>query len=197
MMDCTEELPVDVAGPQNEACAAESGACAASAASFAALRCDELDLDVPTGASDALGYGAGVAPAAASPTSVAGPHSALSRAASELQLVVSQLAAMFSAEAAGRPAIRPLYVEEVHRGQLLPAYRKQIVDWMFEVGSEFNLSRTATFAAVQLFDRFLSRQQVRPSELQMLALACVIVASKVNDTNALKMVRDVFVVGWL
>lgn len=80
-------------------------------------------------------------------------------------------------------------MSSVHSGGLLPAWRAQIVAWMFDVSSEFGLSRTCTLAAVQLLDRFLSKQQVRHSELQMLALTCVVVASKVHDVAPVRMVR--------
>lgn len=103
------------------------------------------------------------------------------------RLLVSQLATMHAQEATGRTAVLPTYLTTLHDGCLQAGWRHQVVEWLFDVGAEFNLSRTCTFAAVQLLDRFLSVQAVRHGELQMLALACCVVASKVHDTTPIRM----------
>ena len=180
MMECTEALGVDVDAVdvtvQGDSHHPRVGIPC----------CEDVDVGGSTCAADSASSSNNSSVSVSSPSVVSAP---LTPASPDASLVSLQLAALLAAEARGRPAVNPNYIEDIHKGYLVPGYRKQIVDWMLEVGAEFCVTDTTSFAGVQLFDRFLSRQQVRPSELQMLALACVFIASKVNDSGGLKLVN--------
>lgn len=57
-------------------------------------------------------------------------------------------------------------------------YRKIIVDWMTEVGHEYQLTGTTTEMAVNYLDRILAQSMVQKNHLQLVSLACILVAAK-------------------
>lgn len=176
MMDCTEDLSLDLAlGDAALGVVGDQLATCGMAPPAGALFC------------------APAPPPLSFPSASCPGGSPMGRASSprtpDLDLLLSQLSAMLATFASGRTAVSPTYITTIHRGYLLPAWRRQIVEWIFDVAEEFGLSSTCAFAAIQLLDRFLSRQQVRHSELQMLGLACIIIASKLHESQPLRMVR--------
>ena len=177
-MDCTEDLSLDLAsdgvtfGVVGATTACHDGVSSSSACSTA-----------PAPASVSLSFHSTLCPAGSPGARCPSPKTA------DLDLLLSQLATMLATEASGRVAVSPSYIITVHKGYLVPSWRRQIVEWVFDVAEEFGLSPTCAFAAAQLLDRFLSRQQVRHSELQMLGLACIIIASKLHESCPLRMVR--------
>lgn len=59
--------------------------------------------------------------------------------------------------------------------------RDQLVDWMNEVHLKFRLLPETLFVAMNLMDRFLSREIVQVNRLQLLGTACLFVASKYEE----------------
>lgn len=104
------------------------------------------------------------------------------------ELLVAQLKTMVFQDRATRCGVLPTYLRDIHRGTILPGWRKQVVSWLLDVTTEFGLSLTTGHSAALLFDRFLSKRPVRNAELQMLGLTCIILASKLHDSTHLRLV---------
>ena len=62
-------------------------------------------------------------------------------------------------------------------------HRRIIVDWMCEVGEEYKLAALTTHNAVRYLDRVLGATDVPKNRLQLVAMACVLVASKVEEAE--------------
>ena len=68
---------------------------------------------------------------------------------------------------------------------ILIQMRAQLIDWIMEVGSEFALRRETVHKAVIYIDVFLQNSQDFPKEkLQLLALAALSLASKIEEIHA-------------
>jgi hypothetical protein len=112
------------------------------------------------------------------------------------ELLVTQLTTQCVVESSGRYDVAPNYIFTVQEGSgMAPRWRTQLVEWMREVTGEFSLCDATFFAAVQLLDRLLSRRRVCAKKLQAVALACLVICSKVHDTKPLRMVRAIFFFG--
>ncbi|KAH3664383.1 hypothetical protein WICMUC_005768 [Wickerhamomyces mucosus] len=59
--------------------------------------------------------------------------------------------------------------------------RDQLVDWMCEVHNRFRLLPETLFIAINLVDRFLSREVVQVSKLQLLGSSSLFIASKYEE----------------
>lgn len=59
--------------------------------------------------------------------------------------------------------------------------RDQLVDWMCEVHTKFRLLPETLFVAINLMDRFLSREVVQVNRLQLLGTASMFIASKYEE----------------
>ncbi len=55
--------------------------------------------------------------------------------------------------------------------------RAILVDWLVEVGEEYNLHSETVFLAVNYIDRFLSYMSVQRSKLQLVGTACMFIAA--------------------
>ncbi|EFC40700.1 cyclin B1-like protein [Naegleria gruberi] len=60
-------------------------------------------------------------------------------------------------------------------------HRFTIVNWMIEVHQKFRLSTPTMYLAVDLLDRFLSKNDINLNHLQLLGATCIFVASKYED----------------
>ena len=58
-----------------------------------------------------------------------------------------------------------------------------LVDWLVEVGEEYRLQSETLFLAVNYIDRFLSYVLVARAKLQLVGVACMLVASKFEDVR--------------
>ncbi len=58
-----------------------------------------------------------------------------------------------------------------------------LVDWLVEVGEEYKLQTETLFLAVNYIDRFLSYVPVARAKLQLVGVACMLVASKFEDVH--------------
>ena len=62
-------------------------------------------------------------------------------------------------------------------------HRRTIVDWMCEVGEEYHLSALTIHCAVRYLDRLLGEADVPKNQLQLVAMACILVASKYEEAE--------------
>ena len=65
---------------------------------------------------------------------------------------------------------------------IMPHHRKIVTDWMLEVCEEQNCASNTFLSAVQYLDRFLAILEVKRSQLQLIASACLLLSSKFHDT---------------
>ena len=62
-------------------------------------------------------------------------------------------------------------------------YRRFLVDWMCEAGDEFGLHISTMHVAVMFLDRILHKVQVERHELQLVAIACILIAAKYEEVE--------------
>ncbi|KAF8145831.1 cyclin-like protein [Mycena galopus ATCC 62051] len=62
------------------------------------------------------------------------------------------------------------------------AMRALLNDWLLQVHTRFHLLPETLFLCVSLIDRFLSLRAVAPAKLQLVGLACLLVACKFEET---------------
>lgn len=62
-------------------------------------------------------------------------------------------------------------------------HRRIIVDWMCEVGEEYKLSPLTIHCAVRYLDRVLSSLDVAKNRLQLVAMACILIAAKFEEAE--------------
>lgn len=60
--------------------------------------------------------------------------------------------------------------------------RSVLVDWLNEVAQEYKLRNETLYLAVNYTDRYLSQQRAERSELQLIGVCCVLIASYVNPS---------------
>jgi hypothetical protein len=60
-------------------------------------------------------------------------------------------------------------------------YRRVLVDWMCEAGDEFGLHISTMHVAVMYLDRLLHKVVVARNELQLVAIACILIAAKYEE----------------
>jgi hypothetical protein len=75
------------------------------------------------------------------------------------------------------------------RHKITPALRARMVDWMIEVLTNFKCDDQSFFLAVSLMDRYFKlKQETREiSDLHIIGVTCMFVASKYEDIYPLKM----------
>lgn len=62
-------------------------------------------------------------------------------------------------------------------------YRKIVVEWMVDVCEYFSLHATTTLAAIAYLDRLQPNEKYTRSEWQMLAICCILISSKYNESE--------------
>ena len=82
-----------------------------------------------------------------------------------------------------------LHGDYMHHVQehMLPHHRKIVTDWMLEVCEEQNCSPQVFLSSVQYLDRVLSQYSIKTEKLQLLASACLLLASKFHDPQPLSL----------
>ncbi|KAK7320716.1 hypothetical protein VNO77_30445 [Canavalia gladiata] len=81
----------------------------------------------------------------------------------------------------GRPVAN--YMDELHQ-DINPSMRGILVDWLVEVSEEYKLVPDTLYLTVNLIDRFLSRSLIQKQRLQLLGVACMLIASKYEEICA-------------
>lgn len=69
------------------------------------------------------------------------------------------------------------YMEHV-QGDLTHAMRSILIDWMVEVAEEYTLASQSLFLAVAYLDRFLSKQAIDRSRLQLVGVTSLLLSAK-------------------
>ena len=62
-------------------------------------------------------------------------------------------------------------------------YRRVLVDWMCEAGDEFDLYLSTMHVSVMFLDRVLHKVTVPRNKLQLVAIACILIAAKFEETE--------------
>ncbi|CCE62944.1 hypothetical protein TPHA_0D03080 [Tetrapisispora phaffii CBS 4417] len=71
--------------------------------------------------------------------------------------------------------------------QLRESLRTILVDWLVEVHEKFELYPETLFLAINLMDRFLSKNKVTLSKLQLLAITALFISAKFEEINLPKL----------
>lgn len=74
----------------------------------------------------------------------------------------------------------PNYMEKV-QGDITPAMREVLVDWLVEVADEYKLVSDTLYRTVNFIDRFLSSRALCRTRLQLLGVSSMLVASKFEE----------------
>ncbi|CAG7875806.1 unnamed protein product [Brassica rapa] len=86
-----------------------------------------------------------------------------------------------AAEAKKRPAVD--YMETVQK-DVNSSMRGILVDWLVEVSEEYRLVPETLYLTVNYIDRYLSGNVIRRHKLQLLGVACMMVAAKYEEICA-------------
>lgn len=62
-------------------------------------------------------------------------------------------------------------------------YRKVVAEWMIDVCDYYHLHLTTTHAAIAYLDRLQPNEQFSRLEWQMLAISCILISSKYNESD--------------
>ncbi|KAF0697566.1 Aste57867_11754 [Aphanomyces stellatus] len=94
------------------------------------------------------------------------------------------LATLFARErAAARPASD--YMVRVQTLGMKALWRAQVCDWMTSMAAAVDFEATTVALAIHYLDRYLSAVAIRQSELELVALVCVMTASKFHEKDSL------------
>lgn len=76
-------------------------------------------------------------------------------------------------------SVRPLYMES--QPHINEKMRSILVDWLIEVHLKFKLVPETLYLAINLIDRYLESAEVSRAKLQLVGVACLLVASKYEE----------------
>ncbi len=76
----------------------------------------------------------------------------------------------------------PNYMPETQK-EITWKMRGILVDWLIDVHNKFSLLPETLFLAINLLDRYLSRETIALSKLQLLGLTCMLIASKYEEVT--------------
>ena len=65
-----------------------------------------------------------------------------------------------------------------------PSMRSILIDWLVEVAEEYKLASETLYLCTNYLDRYLSRKIVNRSQLQLLGIVCMLIASKFEEIYA-------------
>uniref|UniRef100_A0A5B7CC44 Putative cyclin-A2-2-like n=1 Tax=Davidia involucrata TaxID=16924 RepID=A0A5B7CC44_DAVIN len=80
-----------------------------------------------------------------------------------------------------RPSVN--YLEMLQR-DITQSMRGLLIDWLVEVSEEYRLVPDTLYLTVNLIDRFLSQTHIVKQRLQLLGVACMLIASKYEEICA-------------
>ena len=80
------------------------------------------------------------------------------------------------------------YISQVQGANILAQHRKIVTDWMLEVCQD-HCSPQVFLSAVRYLDTVLAQMSVTTSQLQLLAAACLSLASKLSDPRPLSLYK--------
>eukprot|EP00123_Amoebidium_parasiticum_P006289 comp17278_c0_seq1/m.16382 comp17278_c0_seq1/g.16382 ORF comp17278_c0_seq1/g.16382 comp17278_c0_seq1/m.16382 type:complete len:258 (-) comp17278_c0_seq1:512-1285(-) len=89
-----------------------------------------------------------------------------------------------SLETESRHAAHSKYVQRTQKdGGVSDLQRDAVVSWLLSLNTHMAFSQQTFFLAVNYLDRFLSQVRVQEKHLQLLAAACFLLASKVQEES--------------
>ncbi|OQS01717.1 hypothetical protein ACHHYP_00344 [Achlya hypogyna] len=130
-------------------------------------------------------------PAVSTPESTTPPNN--NDAILSLEAIEDTLAVLRATEA--RSMANPKYIHDVQTDGMTAEWRANVVGWMTNVAGMLNFEVKTTALAMNYFDRFLSERSVEKPQVEVLALACVLAASKFNEQDALTITEAVAISG--
>ena len=77
-------------------------------------------------------------------------------------------------------SVLPVYMEE-SQSHINERMRAILVDWLVEVHLKFKLVPETLYLTVNLIDRYLERQEVTRSSLQLVGVTCLLIAAKYEE----------------
>ncbi|CAK9169241.1 unnamed protein product [Ilex paraguariensis] len=86
-----------------------------------------------------------------------------------------------TSETKKRPAAD--FMEEIQK-DINPSMRAILIDWLVEVAEEYRLVPETLFLAVNYIDRYLSGNTINRQRLQLLGVACMMIAAKYEEICA-------------
>ncbi|RHY30645.1 hypothetical protein DYB32_004162 [Aphanomyces invadans] len=86
-----------------------------------------------------------------------------------------------------RTLLRPVadYLVRTQLHGMTASWRTQVVDWMISVAETVEFEVTTITLAIHYLDRYLSVVSVRQADLELIALVCLMTASKFNESDGL------------
>lgn len=80
-----------------------------------------------------------------------------------------------------RTPIKPRYMSK--QEDITHNMRSILIDWLVEVGQEYDFQEGTIFVAVGFLDRFLGKMSVARSKLQLVGTTAVYIAAKLQEVN--------------
>eukprot|EP00743_Colponemidia_sp_Colp-15_P006152 GILK01006612.1.p1 GENE.GILK01006612.1~~GILK01006612.1.p1 ORF type:complete len:287 (+),score=53.77 GILK01006612.1:142-1002(+) len=77
----------------------------------------------------------------------------------------------------------PSYLISVQHGGITTWMREMVIQWMFEVADDLALDSQTTALAIMVLDLFLSKKHIPRCALQLAALACILLAAKMDEAS--------------
>jgi len=93
-------------------------------------------------------------------------------------------------QAALRPASS--YIQDV-QPEVNAHVRGVLIDWLVEVQIEYRLHSETLHLAVNLIDRFLSCEPIPKTKVQLVGIACMMIAAKIEEVTLPQMAEFVYV----
>ncbi|VEU19525.1 DEKNAAC100218 [Brettanomyces naardenensis] len=91
-------------------------------------------------------------------------------------------------------APNPRYMEDV-QSELLWEHRATLMDWLVQLHSRFNLLPETLYLAVNVIDRFLSKQAISLSRFQLCGAVALFIAAKYEEINVPTVSQMIYMVG--
>ncbi|KAL3819055.1 hypothetical protein ACJIZ3_004960 [Penstemon smallii] len=88
---------------------------------------------------------------------------------------------LFASQLDRRPLVD--YIEKL-QGDITQGMRGILIDWLVQVSEEYKLAPDTLYLAVNLIDRFLSENYIEKTNLQLLGVTCMLIASKYEEIYA-------------
>eukprot|EP01117_Protostelium_nocturnum_P011061 TRINITY_DN4011_c0_g1_i1.p1 TRINITY_DN4011_c0_g1~~TRINITY_DN4011_c0_g1_i1.p1 ORF type:complete len:404 (-),score=72.33 TRINITY_DN4011_c0_g1_i1:396-1607(-) len=85
------------------------------------------------------------------------------------------------------------YLPSNEHKEINTSMRSILIDWLVEVCSEYKLNTETLYLTVNYVDRYLSKKTVVKNKLQLLGVACMLIASKFEEVYAPAVDEFVFI----
>ncbi|GBG29373.1 Protein aardvark [Hondaea fermentalgiana] len=89
----------------------------------------------------------------------------------------------FMLETERRYQVQDDYIESVQMDGMRPVWRRRLFEWMFEFVDEYDIGICTVTTAMNYVDRYLSHVSTKKCILQLVALAAILIATKLCETR--------------